>query len=320
MGDLQQTSKLKLSYEILIFLYSKNYFTKAEELSEKFNLSNRSIRRIISDLRDLGYDIISQSGQYGGYKLNRSNIILPVTMTNLHKQAWLDIETTVKGSDLVNKDNALQLLDIIGLQSQLKTSIDTQVFSTKKLLDNVKAKIEAVYETLTFAINNKQRVEIKYKSLNKKPQKTTWQEFRPESFQVFNGTIYVKGYYDTTSESFRTLRLSRFEAIRLINKKYSFNDNFNEDNDNSAFSRSIYKLYHVVLKIDKGNHDLMDFKYGENQINQEFLDHFILEFDLAGDLLIKELVFSMGAYCRLLEPTSIREDIKKELKAMISKY
>ncbi len=130
---------------------------------------------------------------------------------------------------------------------------------------------------------------------------------------MFNGILYIKGYYSDSSESFRILRLSRFVDIKLSHKKYSFNKNFEKDNDESAFSQAVYKLYHVKLKIYKGNHDLLDYKYGDNQIIEEFDDYYILKFDLAGDLLIKELVLSMGSFCQLLEPVNIRREIIKEI-------
>lgn len=313
-------SNLKLSIELLIFLYARSHYVKADVLSEEFGLSNRSIRRLISDLRDVGYNIISSSGPYGGYKLERSNIILPISITDNHRQAWQSIENTIKGSDLANKDLTLELLSIIGIQSQLGSYLNTEIYSTKSLLTNVKANIEEVYKTLMFAINNKQRVEIKYKSLNKNDNKLIYKEFRPQQFQFFNHTMYIKGYYDNSSDSFRTLRLSRFKDIRIINKKYSFNENFDKDNEKSAFSEAVYKLYPVELKIEKGNHDLLDYEYGENQVITEYDDHYILNFDLAGDLLIKELVLSMGVYCEIIKPQFIRNSIINDLNKIHKKY
>lgn len=313
-------SKLSLSIEVLAFLYANTSFIKSAELSQKFGLSNRSIRRLISELRDVGYDIISTSGRYGGYKLNRGSIILPVTINKDKKQAFLNIENTVKGSDLPNKAEALQLLHIIGIQSQLSSELSTEVYYTKKLMEKVKVNIEETYQCLMTAINNKQRVEIKYQSLNKDKDALVWKEFRPERFQVYDNKIYIKGYYNTKSESFRTLRLSRFQAIRLIDKKYSFNENFDKDNDQSAFSEAVYKTYAVKLKILKGNHDLLDYEYGQNQKIIEFEDHYLLTFNLAGDLVIKELVLSMGVYCTLIEPVSIRNEIIKDLKIINNKY
>ncbi len=313
-------TKLSQTINLLTFLYSQTTFIKAEDLSEKFLLSKRSIRRLISDLRDLGYDIESVTGPYGGYKLNRSQLVLPVKMTSRDKQAFLAIKNTIKGSDLLNKEDSLKLLDLIGLQSQLSSGVNTEVYFTKKLLPEKSRQIENVFQVLSQALSKNKRVEIKYQSLSKTKADLTWQEFRPEAFQVFNGIMYIKGYYSDSSESFRTLRLSRFEDIKLSHKKYSFNENFEKDNDESAFSQAVYKMYHVKLKIPKGNHDLLDYKYGDNQVIKDYDTYFILEFDLAGDLLIKDLVLSMGADCEILEPEKIRSEIIKEIKAISSLY
>lgn len=320
VSDKFNRSNLKLSIEVLSFLYRKNQLVKAEELSEKFSLSKRTVRRLISDLREVGYNITSTMGPYGGYKLDRSSIILPVSLTSEQQQAYQSIENTIKGSDLANKEATLKLLDIIGLQSQLNSHITTDVYLTKKLSAKVKRKIENVYDTLLLAIKNKQRVKIKYKSLDKADNNLEYKEFRPQQFQVFNNVMYIKGYYNTNRASFRTLRLSRFVEIHLIDKKYSFNENFDIDNQKSAFSKAVYKLYLVKLKIAKDNHDLLDYEYGKNQTIIEKADHYILEFELAGDLLIKELVLSMGVYCEILEPKFIRDDIKRDISKLNHQY
>lgn len=320
MRDKFERSNLKVTIEILIFLYGKSSFIKAEVLAAKFNLSQRTIRRLIKDLRDLGYDIISNSGPEGGYKLEKSNIILPINITKQERQIWQNIENTIRGSDLTNRKQALDLIKIIGIQSQLSTYVDTQVYLTKKLLPQVKSKIEKTYEVLLEAINKRQRVEIKYQALNTDDKNLKFQEFRPQQFQVFNNQLYIKGYYTSESESFRTLKLSRFKDIYLINKKYSFNENFAQDNQASAFSKEVYKLYKVELKIKKASHDLLDYQYGENQVVLEFDDYYLLKFELAGNLIIKELVLAMGANCELIEPKSIRDEISTEVKLMTLAY
>lgn len=315
---IENNSKINLTISLLTYLYSKHASVKAEELSEKLSLSKRSVRRLIKELRLLGYDISSTSGPYGGYRLNKSNILLPTKISEKDKTTFLAIENTVIGSDLVNKENALNLLNRIGMQSQLKTSIITDVYSTKKLDPKLKEKIEKSYKTLSLAIKEKSRVEIKYKGLNSKEAKT--REFRAERFQNFNGKNYIKGYYNSDSSSFRTLRLSRIEDVKIINKKYSFNENFKKDNENSAFSKNVYKKYDVKLKIFKNNHDILDYQYGEDQKVEEKEDYYILSFTLAGDQIIKDLVLSMGKNCEILSPKEIRQKVIKEVSKLNDIY
>lgn len=307
----EQQSQLMLTINILSYLYNKNYLVKGKELSEQFNLTSRSIRRIISDLRDIGYDIESISGPQGGYRLNRSNIILPVRLSDEEKDHWQTIENTVSSSDISNKEEVLKTLSVISIQSQLQASYTPDIYTTRILLPERKKQIDHVHRVLNEAMTLKQRVEIKYQSHNNNKE-LEWREFRPQQFQIFNHIQYIKGYYDSTSSSFRTLRLSRFVDIRLIKKKYSFNENFERDNNDSAFSQNVYKSYPVKLKIYKGPHDLLDYQYGENQSVEEFDDHYIMRFDLAGDRIIINLVQTLGINCELLEPESIRKQIKEE--------
>lgn len=315
----EQQSQLMLTINILSYLYNKNYLIKSNELSEQFNLSSRSIRRIISDLRDIGYDIESVSGPHGGYRLNRSNIILPVRLSDTEKDHWQTIENTVSSSDISNKEDVLKTLNIISIQSQLQASYTPDIYTTRVLLPERKKHIDHVHRVLNEAMTLKQRVEIKYQGHNN-TKELEWREFRPQQFQIFNHIQYIKGYYDLDSSSFRTLRLSRFVDIRMIKKKYSFNENFEKDNNDSAFSQNVYKTYPVKLKIYKGPHDLLDYQYGENQKVVEHDDHYIMSFDLAGDRIIINLVQTLGINCELLEPMSIRKKISQEYETLYNIY
>ncbi len=309
----EEKSQLILTIDLLSYLFNKNYLVSGDELSENFNLSKRTVRRIISDLRTLGYDIESVSGRYGGYRLNKANVLLPIRLTNAEQIHWQNVVNTISSSDISEKNEVMSLLNTIAIQSQLESSYSPDIYTTKVLVDEVKDKINFVQKVLNESISSKQRVEIKY--LN-----SDWREFRPQQFQIFNQIPYIKGYYDSHSSSFRILRLSRFKDIRLIKAKYSFNENFEKDNNKSAFSANVYKTYEVKLKLSKNDPDILDYVYGDNQKVYEYDDHFITTFNLAGDQVIKQLVYSLGVNCELLEPLSIREDLKREYKLLNDIY
>lgn len=308
-----ENSQFTQVLNILTYLYNRQYLVKGSELSEHFKLSSRSIRRIISELRSIGYNIESISGPNGGYKLNKSNVILPVRLSEVERNHWQTIENTILSSDINQKDEVLNTLKIISIQSQLSTNYVPEVYVTKQLNANLKSKMEKFHQTLTDAMQNKQRVQIIY---NNGPKR----EFRPQQFQIFNSVAYIKGYYDSSSDSFRTLRLSRFNDIQLINKKYSFNENFEIDNDNSAFSKNIYAQYNVVLKIYPGMHDILDYVYGDNQSITKYPDYSLLKFSMSGDQMIKQLVYSFGVNCEIIEPLIVRDAIKQELNEISGRY
>lgn len=316
MNEIQ--SKLSLTINLLSYLYKKNYLIKSDELAKEFNLSVRTIRRLISELRDLGYDIESVSGAHGGYRLNKSNVILPVRLSDQEKEHWQVIENIIYSSDINNKSEVLKTLNIVSIQSQLEANYIPQIYSTRTLLPEKIAHIDFVHKMLNDAMLTKRRVLIKYSSHSN--NNVEWREFRPQQFQIFNNIHYIKGYYSLDSESFRTLRLSRFEDIKLSDKKYSFNENFDKDNNDSAFSQNVYKTYAVKLKIMKANHDLLDYQYGNKQEVIEFENYYILKFELAGDIIIKNLVQSLGVYCELLEPLSIRKTLQEEAKIISDRY
>lgn len=306
-------SQFELNLNILVYIYNRSYLIKADELSETFDLSKRSIRRIISNLRMIGYNIESIPGPNGGYRLDKSKIILPVKLSDLEMSHWQTIENTIKSADISNKEAVLKTMNIISIQSQLNSNYLADVYVTKSLSQSKQALIERVEKTMNQAMNLMQRVEIKYNG-------SDWREFRPQQFQIFNSIAYIKGYYSLESNSFRTLRLSRFDDIRVIDKKYSFNDNFALDNDSSAFSKNIYEKYSLMIKVFKGSHDLLDYVYGQNQVIEEYADHYLLKFEMSGDQLIVDLIISFQEHAILLEPQALRMKVIEKLDRMRGNY
>lgn len=302
-----------LALDILIYLYNKSYLVKGSELSETFNLSLRSIRRIINQLRDLGYDIEAVAGNMGGYRLTRSSLILPIRLSAVEQNHWQIISDTIKSSDVSNKYGILKTLDIIGLQAQLEGNYATSIYVTQKLNDNVHNKVDKIQAVIHKAMKEKRRILMQYNSFE-------WREFRPQQFQIFNHVLYIKGYLNNERDSFRTLRLSRFKDATLSDKKYSFNEHFEYDNDKSAFSKSIFKRYDVEFKVTKDQHDILDYVYGDHQSIYEESDHYRLCFEMEGDQMIKQLAYQFNVNAELIKPEHLKIELDAELEFMLRRH
>lgn len=316
--ETEKISQLQLLLELLVDLNARSGYVSGEELARKFNLSRRSIRRLMSDLRLSGYDIESKQGRYGGYKLNKSAVFPPISIDQKYNQTWLDIRKHLEANaDLPNYDDIIELLDIIQMQSQLASDVPYQVYGNKKLMPEVKAQIDIVSEALHEAIDQRQRVNLIYRTSSKGK---ILQEFRPHQLQSFNNVLYVKGYYSEDLESLRILRLSRIDHIELSYKKFTFLERFEKDDNESPFSKEIFTKQCVELKIAKHRDDFLEYQYGSNQTIYEESDCYRIEFEMAGDQLIKELVLSLGADCEIIKPESVREMIKSEVRHLQSIY
>lgn len=64
----------------LLSLLQTHRFWRAEELAERLNVTQRTVRRDVDRLRDLGYPVDSTSGKYGGYRLQTGAHVPPLIL------------------------------------------------------------------------------------------------------------------------------------------------------------------------------------------------------------------------------------------------
>jgi predicted DNA-binding transcriptional regulator YafY len=68
------------SLELLALLQARREWT-GEHLRERLEISDRTLRRDIADLRELGYGIEATRGRHGGYRLGPGAAVPPLTLT-----------------------------------------------------------------------------------------------------------------------------------------------------------------------------------------------------------------------------------------------
>lgn len=320
MENFYGYTKLQLILELLSYLYVSNYYVKNEQIAERLGINERGVRRLVEQLRELGYEVDAKKGRDGGYKLLKHNLFLPVLIDEDYRQAFQDIQAHCRGnSNLPNYEKCMSLLDILGTKSQLEISSTYQVFEGFSLLPEVKEQIEKVYQILQKAIKNRTRVKIKYKNSQGKVMEI--KEFDPYQFQIYKNAYYVKGYYHNKPEQVRTLKLSRFIDVIPSNKKFVQEEDFWKKKEEKPFSSNIFTKHSMKLKIHQNRNDLKDFQYGENQIITDLdKEYFLLECDMYGDYVIINFILSLGKDCEVLEPLEIREKVKDQIQLMSQYY
>lgn len=64
----------------LLSLLQTHRFWSGTELSDRLGVSERTLRRDVDRLRELGYRVVAQSGTYGGYQLESGNALPPLLL------------------------------------------------------------------------------------------------------------------------------------------------------------------------------------------------------------------------------------------------
>lgn len=306
-------TKLQILLEVLAHLYYSSSYVKNHSISEKLGINSRSVRRIIEELRQLGYNIEAKMGKDGGYKLLKGNLFLPIIIEEKYRLAWNELVTHIQSSkNLANYDTIMSLIEVMSLNSQQDTNINYSFFDTFQLNPNIRQRINYTHLVFDEAIKSQKRVIVVYEDA--KGNVSDEREFIPYKLQIYNRSYYIKGHYHN-EKRLRTLRLSRFIKVVLTNKKFII-ENL-EDNDHSIpFSSEIFKRIEVKLKVHKNRNDLKDYIYGDNQEITNEGDYFILSCTMHGDYVVKNFVLSIGKDIEVLEPKWLRDEVYKEINAM----
>src|SRR5689334_19471699 len=64
----------------LLSLLQTHRFWRSSDLSERLKVTERTVRRDVDRLRDLGYSVDSTAGRYGGYRLATGAHLPPLVL------------------------------------------------------------------------------------------------------------------------------------------------------------------------------------------------------------------------------------------------
>lgn len=311
-------SKLQLILEVLAKLYASNTYVKGSEISEILGINDRGVRRIIEELRDLGYNIVAKPGIYGGYRLLKDNLFLPLIIDEKYQTAWQELLSYIISSkDLANYSTIISLLNSLSLLSERPPLDYYESYQGFQLNPIIRNRIDDAYQILETAIKNHQVVNIVYEKIN--PLEISEFEFIPYRIIVYNQNYYIKGHYYKDTKLI-TLKLSRIKEINLSNKLFVFDEDFSFKEKTVPFSEEVFSKIKVVLRISNKQIDLKDYIFGDNQVIQDNENHFILTCEMYGDLVVRNFVLSLGVDCEVIEPLWLKKELKEIGNQLYLKY
>ena len=192
----------KISNVLLMLQYLENGRKYSiSELAEKLEVSPRMIRVYKEDLEKAGIYIDTIKGPYGGYVLNQS-VRIPTRKFRLEDYEFL--------KNLKVSDSDREQLDI------LADKVHGVYFDSKDENFELKDNIRDVYNALTRAIKNKQKVKINYYSFTKGNQERV--------IHPYDMFYYSSGWgcaaYCELRKDLRHFELKRINSFEVLDEKY----------------------------------------------------------------------------------------------------
>lgn len=292
--------------EIVYILFEKKIVT-AKELSEHFEVSQRTIYRDVDALSAAGIPIYANKGKGGGISLLENFVI---KKSILSEKEQIDILSSLHGM------KALNVPEVEPVLKKLATLFDKNYaewidvdFSYWGSSSDEKEK----FNLLKTAIINKNRVEFDYySSYGEKTERI----IEPLQLKFKGHAWYVYGFC-TVKNAYRMFRVTRIKNLVPLNEKFA-----------RTLPEDIWRVSHeatnkiikLVMKIESSMAYRVYDEFGQEAITKNTDGSFIVTANLLENEWVYGYVLSFGDYAEVLEPEHVRKIIKRKLEKNLKKY
>ncbi|MFY0760004.1 YafY family protein [Metabacillus dongyingensis] len=300
----------------ILFYINRNRKVTANELSNEFGVSVRTIQRDLAELEEWGMPLYSKQGPHGGYTVLKNNILPPLFFTE------------DEGLALYFSYEHLMHYQTLPFQTEIKAASDKLYLSfndaIKKKINEIKnhisfwtppQKVSAPFlnDVLDSAVSQKQ-IEIEYEGKKGK----SFREILPYGIYASKGLWYCPAY-DYSNQEDRLFRVDRICGIKFMDAEVSIRTNLSE------WVSKMEQREQIPFKVQLTKNGVRECKSIPS-----LADHITLHNDGTGSISSKipiDEINYMARYFYLLggdafveEPQELIEVILSHARAMLDRY
>lgn len=283
---------------------------KASELADLLETNPRNIIEYKKELEEAGYYIISIPGKFGGYQLDKTNIIPSLKFTEEEKKAISDGAGYLEARNdfLLKKDFQTAMSKIYSSMRYNEPQVEPLVLDRFPLSMQNKEIVDR-YNALEKCILRQLKIKLQYLSLK---NEITDRIFHPYRLFMYNNAWYVIGFDEKTGE-IRYFKLNRIKNFEIRSEQkfrrlltYNESDYFDEygmkqNGEWYPIKLQLFDQYAMLVK---------ERVYGKNQTVEALEDgSSILACEMQNKENIKVFALGFGEHCKVLEPEWLREEI-----------
>ena len=308
--------KAAMCIQMLQILNSGRIY-KCSELADLLETNPRNVIEYKKELEEAGYYIISIPGKYGGYQLDKSDVIPSLRLTGAERNALAD-----GAGYLVSRNDFIAKKDYQMAMAKIYSSIDSDFTQPNPSVINrfpllmSEEELARRYKALDECVRLKYKIEIEYLSLKNEVSKRV---LHPYKLFMYNNAWFVLGF-DEKSGEIRYFKLNRIQNFRQqIGQKFRVLLAYNESDYLDEYGmKQNGDWYTIKLKLT-GPYAMLvrERVYGRNQ-TVECVDNdtTILTCDMQNKENIKVFTLGFGEHCQVLEPSWLKEEIRETIKKM----
>lgn len=291
-------------FRILYYILEKGRVT-AKELSEKFEVSIRTIYRDIDSLSSAGIPIYALQGKGGGIEIAKEFVLSKsllsedeknMIMTSLHS---FDGTGNIFGDGLLTKLSAL-----FKVKNTNWIEVDFNNWQNNKIK-------EETFNLLKSAILNKKIISFSYFATNKSETNRSAKAVR----LLFKGQDWYLYAFCLLRNEFRYFKLSRIKNLVILPS--SFDDDF----EDVILKKEI--KYENIIRVKVRFDKKVAFRiYDElsTDIVEDDEGNLYTQIEMPSDYNLYSYIFSFGDMAEILEPIEIRVKIKEMIDKMKKIY
>jgi predicted DNA-binding transcriptional regulator YafY len=208
--------------QLLSLLQTHRYWPGAE-LAERLEVSERTLRRDIERVRDLGYPVDAVRGVAGGYQLRAGGSLPPLLLTDEEAVAIaVGLRTAASGAVQGMEETAVQsLTKVLALMPpRLRHRMDALADQTVPAPMRGPTIDATVLTTLAQGCRDDEILEFDYTARDSAPERRQVEPHRLVSL----GQRWYLVAYDRRRDAWRSFRVDRMSAVALTGRRFTGHD------------------------------------------------------------------------------------------------
>ncbi len=293
---------------LIVLLLSRRQMT-AKEMSQHFQVSQRTIYRDMITLENAGFPVIAHHGNEGGYQLMDGFKLHSYTFSEVEK-AWLLnvlnmqeelLTETVMGRGIIDKLRLLAMSE----PADYHVSLEQATLHRKQIEDETKAKLVC----LDKIIAAKHKGQIDYVSAD--GQKTS-RKINPWQLRLSNGSWYLLAFCELRQGD-RMFKLTRIRHIQVLDEQQTVP--LNQLQASKEIEKELVECHFSANQLGKlydffTDEDMRPLESGAIQVS--------FEEDKEKNLLPFLLMF--GDSVKVIAPETLRQAHLRAIEAMKNNY
>ena len=319
--------QLGRQWKIIQTLTSSKLGKSAADLAEELECHPRTVYRDLEALQVAGFPIYNErvEGKHLWSLLDtvKHHIPIPFNLTELMALYF--------SSDMMKVFRGTVFYDSLeSLFQKVKTTLPPE---SKKFIKNVEqtlhlgmkpykqySKFKEIINRVNDAAINKKSIEMVYYTMSRK--KESKRKVDPYKIWFFNGTFYLIGHCHVRDEV-RIFALDRIKMLHQTKDAFEIPEDFSLD-EFVGPSFGVFQGEPIKIKIwfspDVAGYIKEKIWHESQKVEQQSDGSIIFEAEVAGTEEIKFWIMSWGAKAEVLEPESLRDEIREEAEVILERY